>query len=349
MQVLENLWYCSALSTEVNRKPMRRVICGMPVVFYRTEAGEPVALEDRCSHRQAPLSMGEVIGDEIQCSYHGYVFCKTGACTHIPHQSVVPSLASIKAFTAVERWGFIWIWWGDAQSADPSSIPDLSWTEDPERRPVYLYFHANANHQLVADNLLDVSHADFLHGDTIGSKTGKKEYEAPSTMSMETETVGDQVRSVRRLVNVDIGRIAQNWGKFTKKVNRVNTQMWEPPNTVHIRLEFMNDENHSVINHDHIMTPESETSTHYFMDWTRNFSLDGAYLTDEDVFREQTMIIGGEDIPMIEAQQENVALYASLRDVPAKADKLVNDVHRLLRDIYKREGIEAPGEVRRTG
>jgi hypothetical protein len=60
-------------------------------------------------------------------------------------------------------------------------------------------------------------------------------------------------------------------------------------------------------------------------------------------------VISGEDIPMIEAQQANIEFYDSLRDVPAKADKLVNDVHRLLRDLYANANLTLPPEVRRTG
>ena len=81
---LENYWYCAALPHEVDARPLRRVICNEPVVFYRDTKGKLVALEDRCSHRQAPLSTGEIRGDNIQCNYHGFVFDRDGKCVHIP-------------------------------------------------------------------------------------------------------------------------------------------------------------------------------------------------------------------------------------------------------------------------
>ena len=52
---LRNYWYVAASDTEVGRKPLGRMILGEPVVFYRTEQGVPVALEDRCAHRHLPL------------------------------------------------------------------------------------------------------------------------------------------------------------------------------------------------------------------------------------------------------------------------------------------------------
>ena len=67
LHVLEDVWYVAALAEELTATPIARTICGFPMVLYRGESGRPVALEDRCPHRQAPLSMGNVRGDQIQC------------------------------------------------------------------------------------------------------------------------------------------------------------------------------------------------------------------------------------------------------------------------------------------
>ena len=71
---LRNYWYVAASDTEIGRKPLGRMILGEPIVFFRTEAGKAVAMEDRCAHRHLPLSMGKLIGDELQCHYHGLRF-----------------------------------------------------------------------------------------------------------------------------------------------------------------------------------------------------------------------------------------------------------------------------------
>ena len=75
---LRNGWYVAALSRDVGRDPKSVRICGEPVLLYRTEAGQAVALLDRCPHRLVPLSMGHVNGDAIQCAYHGITFDGTG-------------------------------------------------------------------------------------------------------------------------------------------------------------------------------------------------------------------------------------------------------------------------------
>ena len=345
---IENLWYCAALTSELQPGPLRRVICNEPVVLYRDSSANVVALEDRCSHRHAPLSKGSIHGDHIQCDYHGLVFDRTGACVHIPHQNKIPPRAHIRSYPVAEKWGFVWIWRGAAENADSSLLPDLHWTPDPTRSPVYVYFHAKANFQLVADNLLDISHADYLHAKSFGSKSGSMGGPKPGNYEFETWVEGEKVHSVRKLKNVEVGDLAKKWGGFTKNLDRTNTQMWEAPNTVHVRLELANEENQIAVNHDHIMTPETESTTHYFMDFTRDFAIDGGYPTDEDVYNEQFTIVTTEDLPMVEAQQKNIELYGNTVDMPVEADRLINGVHRLLARMYKERGITVPGQLARS-
>jgi len=69
--LLKDHWYVAAWAHEVTRGLLARRLLGEPVVLYRSTAGDPVALEDRCLHRRAPLSLGRVVGDEVECGYHG--------------------------------------------------------------------------------------------------------------------------------------------------------------------------------------------------------------------------------------------------------------------------------------
>src|SRR5258708_11615516 len=126
---LMNQWYAAALPSELTSKPIARTICGEVVVMYRTASGQPVALADRCPHRYAPLSAGTCAGDNIVCRYHGLVFDPTGACARIPHQPTIPQKMRVRAFPLVERWGWAWIWMGDASRADPELIPAYEWLQ----------------------------------------------------------------------------------------------------------------------------------------------------------------------------------------------------------------------------
>jgi vanillate O-demethylase monooxygenase subunit len=348
MAYLTDLWYCVALAGEINATPLRRIVCERPIVLFRTESGRIVGLEDRCGHRQAPLSRGRVLGEEIQCMYHGYVFDAEGACTHVPHQIAAPQTACIKAYAAVERWGFVWLWWGEAAAADPAKVPHLPWTQDAGRRSVFFRFAASANFQLMADNLLDVSHTDFLHRASIGSQSGMKA-DAP-TVEVTCAVDGDRVYCTRRLEGALLGPVATKWAGSTKPVTRTNTQMWEAPNTIHSVLEFENDEIHRTVHMEHIMTPETAKSCHYFMHWTRDFGLENAgYPTDDDVHNEQMSVVTTEDIPMVEAQQQNIDAFGPVTDAPAKQDLFIINVHRVLSEAHGRGGRGLPVELQRVG
>ncbi len=328
-------WYCVARANELSTQPIERIICNEPIVFFRTaQSGDYVALENRCPHRQAPLSMGKVIGDEIMCSYHGWTMSKDGTCTHVPHQDNVSPNAMVKSYPATEKWGFVWIWMGDKARADTTAIPDMPWLVADDRSAVLSRFYVKANYQLMADNLLDVSHSDFLHASSFGSQAGKKGETAEVRQEMEVMTDNTSVRCVRTLRDVALSPMSAAWGGFTQNVTRTHRQKWLPPNTVNIELIMENTENRITINHDHIMTPETEASCHYLFAWTRDYNLKNGYPSDEDVRREQETVIGNEDVPMVEAQQRNKDRFGDPRDIPGQADKFLTAVHKRIGELY---------------
>ncbi|MDB5410396.1 MAG: uncharacterized protein JWL84_5308 [Rhodospirillales bacterium] len=97
MSYLRNAWYVAASAREIGRTPFRRVLLDEPVVLFRTLSNAPVALFDRCPHRMAPLSRGLLVGDTLQCGYHGLRFDRAGTCVHNPHPGPTPSAARVKS------------------------------------------------------------------------------------------------------------------------------------------------------------------------------------------------------------------------------------------------------------
>jgi vanillate O-demethylase monooxygenase subunit len=65
-----------------------------------------------------------VVGDQIQCGYHGLCFDQDGVCVRVPGQDSVPR-ARVRMYPLVERHGFAWIWLGDAERADTDLVPDF--------------------------------------------------------------------------------------------------------------------------------------------------------------------------------------------------------------------------------
>jgi len=118
-------WWVAAYSSEVERDLLARDILGEPVILYRTEAGEAVAQAGICPHRAYPLSKGRLVGDAVQCGYHGFRFGVDGQCQHVPSQTGVPQNAQLRAYPIFEQAGLIWLWTGSPGRADPGLVPDL--------------------------------------------------------------------------------------------------------------------------------------------------------------------------------------------------------------------------------
>src|SRR5579871_2582566 len=128
---LRNEWYVASLSRELADRPLQRVLLGEPLALFRTASGRATALLDRCPHRGAPLSSGEVVGDSLVCGYHGLSFGPDGRCNHIPGGATIPAKACVRSFPVIDRWGWIFVWMGEAALSDESLLPDFRWTAEP--------------------------------------------------------------------------------------------------------------------------------------------------------------------------------------------------------------------------
>ena len=194
-------WYVVAERDEVGDELLARKVCGEHLVLYRTSGGEPVALADRCSHRQYPLSAGRRIGDEIQCSYHGLRFDACGTCTWVPGQERIPSRANIATRPLAEQGAWIWVWMGDPFHPDHARLPATPWFSDPLWASVHGVEPLAAHYGLLVDNLLDLSHETFLHAGFIGTP---EVAETPIETSVRTTPDGHSVVHVsRRMLGVE--------------------------------------------------------------------------------------------------------------------------------------------------
>src|SRR5689334_5250191 len=132
MKYLENAWYIAGWDYEVTRSLSMRTLLDEPILLYRKENGQAVAMSDKCPHRYAPLHRGHLRGDEVQCSDHGLRFDCSGACVHNPHpggNGPIPRNARIRAYTTVERMGAVWVWMGEG-AADESLLPDYDFIDN---------------------------------------------------------------------------------------------------------------------------------------------------------------------------------------------------------------------------
>jgi len=165
---IRNAWYVAAWTHEIEPGRIHaRTIIDQPLVLYRTADGI-VALEDRCPHRFAPLSMGRLEGDALRCMYHGLKFAPDGKCIEIPGQKLIPQSACVRGFPLEVVGSWIWVWLGEADRADRAAIPATVALDDPAYRLQAGQLDYDAHYLLIDDNLLDLSHLSFTHEKTLG-------------------------------------------------------------------------------------------------------------------------------------------------------------------------------------
>lgn len=169
MMWVEDAWYVAAWTHEIDGGRLHaRTIIDQPLVLYRTADGGVVALEDRCCHRLAPLSLGRLEGDDLRCMYHGLKFAPDGRCIEIPGQKLVPENACVRRYPVAVVGSWVWVWMGDPAKEDTDKIPATLALDDPGYRLAAGQLDYAAHYLLIDDNLLDLSHLTFAHEGTLG-------------------------------------------------------------------------------------------------------------------------------------------------------------------------------------
>jgi phenylpropionate dioxygenase-like ring-hydroxylating dioxygenase large terminal subunit len=169
--MIGNQWYVVLGSREVKRGKLLGVTrLGERLVFARDTAGKVFCLRERCAHRGAALSAGNLVGDRVQCPFHGFQYDASGRGVLIPangKQAPVPERFHVVSYPVHESRGFIWIWWGEAPPADlrePKFFGDIDYSfissmiVDPWE----------THYSRAIENQLDVVHLPFVHRTTIG-------------------------------------------------------------------------------------------------------------------------------------------------------------------------------------
>ncbi len=303
-------WYVAATSEDLGAQPLARTILDQPMVLYRTSSGEPVVLYDRCCHRQAPLSLGEIVdGENIRCNYHGLVYDPAGVCVHIPGQTSIPPGATVRRFPSVERYGWIWIWPADPKEADASCIPDYSWNEAQGFRAVGERIHMKGNYQLLVDNLMDLSHLAYLHPRTIGvadvaEKASTRHRVDDETVVVERETLDHPVPPGLAKVYGYDGRI-DRWQsiRFVNPNGVIIQSAIAPVGTARDPAKRESGWVQRILNS---ITPETEGSSHYFWKNARNFAKEDPRY--DAMTMERIRMTFDEDKVMIEGQQRRFGL-----------------------------------------
>ena len=283
MSYLLNSWYLAAWSSEVKAGALfHRRMLDENVVLFRKSDGVPYALGDRCPHRFAPLHMGKLVNDVVQCPYHGLQFNSEGRCVLNPH-GPVPAAARVRQFPVVERYSALWIWMGDPAKADPELIVRFDFLSPQEWYVGTGHLRINAHYELETDNILDLSHIEFLHP-LFAS-------EAVRRAQIQSVQEGDTVWCKRFIVRDSPPDFIRNGFQIPdgELVDRWLDVRWNAPATMVLYaggvISGQPRESGLEVQQAHVFTPETPTTTHYFhsISFPRSLGEQGAQLAQDSV------------------------------------------------------------------
>lgn len=169
-----NFWYPVAWSHKVRPgKTFAARYAGHPIALIRPEYGPVYALEDRCAHRQVPLSKG-VVDDKgcVKCCYHGWAFDRAGKCVTVPYLNKEGVGRPVKSYPCREKSGLIFIFPGDPALADKVPVPDVAQVGNPEYKTRMFSPRLKCHYTFMHENLMDMNH-QFLHRRQMGSITAR--------------------------------------------------------------------------------------------------------------------------------------------------------------------------------
>jgi len=344
MSYLRNAWYVAGFVEDVSPNAiLARRLLDEPIVFFRDKDGVLHSLHDRCPHRFVPLSKGRVLDNgTLQCGYHGLCFDGAGACRSNPHgNGLIPQAAKVRPYRVVEKHGLIWWWAGEYDSADESLIPDFSFVQAGFREStVRGYLPTACSYHYVVDNIMDLTHADFVHEGQLGSGAVTKvkptlEDLGARSVQISWWSSGDpapvffdmQLREQHKLTDQ---WIEVTWTAPSLMKLKVGATLTGEPRQHGAESEVL-----------HIVTPETSERSHY---WYWGTSLTNKYSPEmlEKTASLARFAFEHQDKPMLEAQQAAIGSVdiMSLSPVLLPGDAGAVRVRRKLTALIE---AEAPG------
>jgi len=334
---VRNAWYVAAWSQELaSEAPYAITILGEPVVIWRTASGGLHALEDRCVHRMAPLSLGRCEGERLRCMYHGLLFATDGKVVEIPGQELVPTHARVKRYAVAERHSWIWVWMGEPETADLSLIPPAVGFDDPD----YILGHGHLDYaaeaRLINDNLLDFSHLSYVHANSFGTgpqfanslpvvtpleRGVRFERWSPNTLGQSTRKSDVPIDSWQSY-DFLIPGILLMWSAQYPLGTAEKLGFAPPPKEDAMgALNFTSQ----------AVTPMTDRTSRYFFSWGPHRA------HGDEKMRDAMMALAGvafaEDKVMIEAQQRVIDMTPDPRIMPTSHDRGVTLFNRLVKKL----------------
>jgi vanillate O-demethylase monooxygenase subunit len=242
----------------------------------------------------------------------------------------------------LEKYGVIWVWMGEPAAVDPDAIPDFSFITAKNYRSVFGYSHVKANYEMVSDNLLDLSHVHYLHQSTGASPVtdfskfeNRIQQDGNTVWSMLWQRDYEPQPSLRTF-----------WRSTSPRGDGQGHVRWDPPALLLAQRGITEVgrpmEEGVQMPTAHLITPETEYSTHYFWVVGRTSRLDEPEL-DLQLRELAGRIFDTEDCPMIAAQQEGMGEatdFLTQHPIILKADAAGIRARLVLKNLIRAEQVE---------
>ena len=291
--LLHNYWYIAARERDVRRRPQSVTLFGQPYVVFATGHDQYGALQDRCPHRNAPLSAGKVCQGQIQCPYHGWRFDHHGALADIPALAgqTLPNIC-VPSAHCVAQDGYVWLCVGTPASAAPLPFPHLN---EPGWHHFRLRTRFAAPVAQCLENFLDCPHAVYVHNRWFRAPTGK-----PVQVRLRHLDDGAQIEYQNEPREHSwVWRLLQN-----SATEMTHTDRFIAPATSRVDYRF-SDRKHYIITSSCTPCDDNDTEVHTVISF--KFGHIGALV--RLVFEPLSRIIIRQDVAIMQKQRDNIRRF----------------------------------------
>jgi phenylpropionate dioxygenase-like ring-hydroxylating dioxygenase large terminal subunit len=294
--MLNSYWYIACESRELTNKPLATILMEKPLVLFRAASGKIGAIEDRCAHRNAPLSRGKIVNNCLECPYHGWQYGTDGKATEIPafpEGHPIPSNLFVQSYHAVETDGYIWVCLAEEPATEkPLPFPYLGekgWTT------FRMKTRFNGSVETCLENFLDCPHATFVHRLWFRTPSNKKVKAIVTSLS--DGAVAEYLEEPRN--NAVVWRLLSR-----EKSELKHTDRFIAPATSRVDYIF-SDRRHYIITSS--CTPIDETTTEVYTVISFKYPVFGWLI--RLFFAPLSRWIITQDVRIIELQQTNIKRF----------------------------------------
>jgi vanillate O-demethylase monooxygenase subunit len=325
-------WYVAATSAEVAGAPLGRRVLDTDIVLWRGASGTVTAFVDRCAHRAFPLSRGRVVADQLVCGYHGCVYDVDGRCVRVPTQPEVPTGMRVPTLPVLEDPPFIWIWGGQPNIASGSHPPRTPWLNDAAWSTFSSAWHVAANYMMLHEHYLDFSYAPTLHASDMPPGIER----LPAFDDVEvTETTVSYTRVLPETPLADWEAEATGLDRSFTYTRRERETFASP--ALHVQRWDIEVDDGTAFCHirTHAITPETPSSTHVFMQVSRNYAGESAVVTA--LLQSKVDQIARRDTDIVEIAAAHAGYDGWRSGVEFRADEAVLRARRIVAVMLARE------------